>query len=149
AGHQLCFLDGVLDRLDSELEVDDDAALDAARLGHTEAHNLEAVDAEAIDHLADNCRHLRRADVESYQVSFSTGHSASGSLPLLPVKRPGFGGNLDWSGAACRPHVDAIVEPQVDVVDARHALAQRGREIDVLLQPLRELIVAEINHRRV
>ena len=41
AGHQLGFLDRLLDRLDGRLEVDDDAAPDAARLGHAEADDVE------------------------------------------------------------------------------------------------------------
>ena len=42
-------------------------------------------------------------------------------MPHLLFKRPGFGGNLDRSGASCRPHVDAIVEPQIDVTDVHNA----------------------------
>ena len=39
-----------------------------------------------IGHLADDGRHLRRADVEPDQISFSTCHSASGSRPLRLVR---------------------------------------------------------------
>ena len=41
AGHQLGFLDRLLDRVDRRLEVDDDAAADAARLGDAEADDVE------------------------------------------------------------------------------------------------------------
>ena len=47
------------------------------------------------------------------------------------------------AGLAGRPHVDAIVEPQVHVVDVGDALAQRRRELEVRLQPRQELVLAE------
>ena len=74
-GHQLGFLDGLLDRVDRRLEVHDDAAPDAARLGHAETDDVDAV---AVEHLADHGRHLRGADVEADQIPFFTRHSASG-----------------------------------------------------------------------
>ena len=42
AGHQLGLVDRLLDRIDRRLEVDDDAAPDAARLGDAEADDVEA-----------------------------------------------------------------------------------------------------------
>ena len=48
AGHQLGFLDRLLDRVDGRLEVDDDAALDAARLGDADADDVEAAVVEAL-----------------------------------------------------------------------------------------------------
>src|SRR5262249_26081348 len=52
-------------------------------------------------------------------------------------------------GQARRPHVDAVVEPQVDVVDLGDPLAERRRQIQVRLQALQELVLAEQDHRRV
>ena len=52
-------------------------------------------------------------------------------------------------GRHLRPDVHAFVEPQVDVVDVRHPLAQRRREIEVRLQPLDELLVADAHQRGV
>ncbi len=71
AGHQLGFLDRLLDRIDRRLEVDDDAPADAARLGDPEPDDVEAV---AVEHFADDGRHLRRADVEPDQIPFFTRH---------------------------------------------------------------------------
>ena len=75
AGHQLGFFDRLLDRVDRRLEVDDDAAADAARLGDAEADDVEPV---AVEHLADDRRHLRRADVEADQIPLFSRHSTSG-----------------------------------------------------------------------
>ena len=61
AGHQLGFLDRLLDRIHRGLEIDDDAALDAARLGDADADDVEAAVVEAF---ADDAGHRRRADVE-------------------------------------------------------------------------------------
>ncbi len=74
-GHQLGFFDRLLDRLDRRFEVDDDAAADAARFGDAEADDVEAL---AVEHLADDGRHLRRADVEPDQIPLFTRHAASG-----------------------------------------------------------------------
>ena len=76
AGHQLGFLDRLLDRVDRRLEVDDDAAPDAARLGDAEADDVEPV---AVENLADDGRHLRRADVEPDQIPLFSRHSSSES----------------------------------------------------------------------
>ena len=75
AGHQLGLFDRLLDRLDGCLGVDDEAAPDAARLGDAEADDVEA---PAVQHLAHHRGHLRGADVQPDQVSFSSCHSASG-----------------------------------------------------------------------
>ena len=45
--------------------------------------------------------------------------------------------------------VHAFIEPEVDVVDLRHALAQRGHEVDVRLHPLGEVLVADVHERGV
>ncbi len=80
ARHQLGLFNRSLDRLDSGLEIDDDAAADTARFGDAETHHVEAV---AVEDLADDCRHLRRADVESHEVSLFARHAAS----LVPYRR--------------------------------------------------------------
>ena len=71
AGHQLGFFDRLLDRIHSGLEVDDDAALDAARLGDADADDVEAAVVEAF---ADDAGHRRRADVEANYVLLFTSH---------------------------------------------------------------------------
>ena len=100
AGHQLGLLDRLLDRVDRRLEVDDDAAPDAARLGDADADDVEPV---AVEHLADDRRHLRRADVEPDQIPLFSRHAASEvrwscrvvpSPPLARARLPR------------RPHVD-------------------------------------------
>ena len=48
AGHQLGFLDRLLDRIHRGLEVDDDAALDAARLRDADADDVEAAVVQAL-----------------------------------------------------------------------------------------------------
>ena len=67
AGHQLGFLDRLLDRIDRGLEVDDHAAADAARLGNAEADDVEAARRSMIS--PTTAGHLRGADVEPDQVS--------------------------------------------------------------------------------
>ncbi len=71
AGHQLRFLDRLLDRVDGGLEVDDHAAADAVRFGDAEADD---VDAAPVHELADDGRHFRCADVEADQISFFSRH---------------------------------------------------------------------------
>ena len=82
AGRQLGFVDRLLDRFDRRLEVHDDAAPDAARLGEADPDDVEPA---VVGHLADDGGHLRRADVEADQVSFLSCHIAppfcSGSVP--------------------------------------------------------------------
>ena len=72
--HQLRFFDGLLDRIDGRFEVHDHAAADAPRLGDAEPDHVEP---PAVEHFADDGRHLRRAHVESNQISLFTRHSAS------------------------------------------------------------------------
>ena len=147
AGHQLGLLDRLLDRVDRRLEVDDDAAPDAARLGDAEPDDVEAV---AVEHLADDGRHLRRADVEPDQISLFTRHSASGRVPIAasrpasPLPSPAAAAST-VARRAGRPHVNAIVEPQVHVVDVGDALAQRRRQLEIRLQPRQELVLAELD----
>src|SRR5207247_5419831 len=50
AGHHLGLVDRFLDRIDRRLEVDDDAAADAARFRRADADD---VDADAVEHLTD------------------------------------------------------------------------------------------------
>src|SRR5262245_43734896 len=47
------------------------------------------------------------------------------------------------------PHVNPIVESQIDGVDRGDALAQRRRQLQVRLQPLEELVLPQLNHRYV
>src|SRR5918996_241415 len=70
-GHQLCFLDGVLDRLDRGFEIDDRAAPNAFRFGHADPDNPEAA---VVHPLADDSRHLRGANIESDEISLPTSH---------------------------------------------------------------------------
>jgi hypothetical protein len=123
AGHQLGFLDRLLDRVDRRLEVDDDAAADAARFGDAEADDVEPL---AVEHLADDGRHLRRADVEPDQISLFSRHSASSLLPRCDLARSGASALLRLRARLPTAHVDAIVESQIDVVDVGDPLAQRG-----------------------
>ena len=74
AGHQLGLVDGLLDRVDRGLEVDDHAAPDAARLGDADADDVEAA---VVDQLADDGADLRRADVEPDQIAILTSHTSS------------------------------------------------------------------------
>ena len=55
----------------SGLEVDDDAALDPARLGDADADDVEAAVVQAF---ADDADDRRRADVEPDDVPLSTSH---------------------------------------------------------------------------
>ena len=74
AGGQLGFVDRLLDRLDRRLEVDDDAAADALRVGQADPDDVEPA---VVGHLADDGGDLRRADVEPDQVSFLACHQGS------------------------------------------------------------------------
>ena len=85
ARHQLGFLNRLLDGVDRGLEIDDDASTDAARLGDAEADDVEPA---AVEHLADDRRHLRRADVEPDQVSLFTRHSSSDWTSSLRTDLP-------------------------------------------------------------
>src|SRR5688572_15800424 len=49
----------------------------------------------------------------------------------------------------CRPDVHALAEAQVHVVDVGHALAKRRREIQIGLQPLCELLLANAHEHGV
>ena len=71
AAHQLGFFDRLLDRLHRRLEIDDHAALDAARLGHPDTDDVEAAVLEAF---ADDADDGRGADVEPYYVLLSSSH---------------------------------------------------------------------------
>ena len=53
--------------------------------------------AVAVEHLADDRRHLRRADVEPDQIPLFSRHSASGVSARLP-RRP----TLSLASASCR-----------------------------------------------
>src|SRR5262245_14208004 len=75
AGHQFGFFDRLLDRFDRCLEVDNDAAPDAARLGDAEAHDIETV---AIEDFGDDRGDLGGAAVEPNEIPFFTRHSTSG-----------------------------------------------------------------------
>src|SRR5262249_46580054 len=50
-------------------------------------------------------------------------------------------------GTRDRANVNPVVEPQVYVIDLRHALAQRGRQVQVRLDALQELVVAQLDDR--
>ena len=90
AGHQLGFLDRLLDRLHRRLEVDDDAALQPLRLRRADADD---VDAAFVDDLADDRADLRGADVEPHHVALTLCHAAS-----VPPYRRG----LRRRGRRCR-----------------------------------------------
>ena len=62
AGHQLGLVDRLLDRLDRGLEIDDDTAADAARLGDAEADDVER---RVVEQFADHGGDLRGADVQA------------------------------------------------------------------------------------
>ncbi len=87
-GHQLGFVDRVLDGIDGRFEIDDGAAPDAFGLGDADADDLEAA---VIHHLCDDGRHFRGANVQPDQISLSIAHippSPSASLvfgALFPV----------------------------------------------------------------
>ena len=136
AGHQLGFLDRLLDRIDRGLEVDDHAAADAARLGNAEADDVEAVRRSMIS--PTTAGHLRGADVEPDQVSLLSRQlnfprqarqaCATCLLPPSGFRLPSFcaSSTLPPSSACVAPggpHVDAIVEAQIHVIDVGHALA--------------------------
>jgi hypothetical protein len=71
AGHQLGFVDRLLDRLDRGLEIDDDTPADAARLGDAETDDLER---RVVEQFPDHGGDLRGADVEPDEVAFFSRH---------------------------------------------------------------------------
>src|SRR5262245_36374270 len=110
AGHELGFLDRLLDGVHRGLEVHDDAATDAVGFGDADADDVDTV---AFQDFSDDCRHRRCADVEADQVSLSPRHAASDCpLRTFEPNRPG-------PTCAPRAHVDPTFEPEVDVVDVR------------------------------
>src|SRR5947207_7898988 len=70
-GCQLRFVDCFLDRFDGRFQVHDHATTDAARVGQSDADDVET---SVIGQLADDGGDLRRADVEPDQVSFLACH---------------------------------------------------------------------------
>jgi hypothetical protein len=74
AGHELGLVDRALYRVHRRLEIDDDAAADAARLGDPDADDVEAVIG---DQLTDDGADLRRADVEPDQIAILASHTPS------------------------------------------------------------------------
>ena len=71
AAHQLGFFDLLLDRLHRRLEIDNDAALDTARLRHPDPNDVEAAVLQAF---ADDADDRRGADVEPDYVLLSPSH---------------------------------------------------------------------------
>src|SRR5438128_2218651 len=89
-GHQLRFLDRLLDGVDSRIDVDDDTALDAARFGDTDADNVERTVAHAF---ADNGGDPRGADVKANEIPLFSCHWSSVTCrvqqdPASPVFLP-------------------------------------------------------------
>ena len=70
-GHQLRFVDGVLDGLDGGLEIHDGAAPDAFRLGDANPDDLEAA---VVHRFRDDGGDLRGANVEPDQIPISASH---------------------------------------------------------------------------
>ena len=116
--------------------------------------------AVAVEHLADDRRHLRRADVEADQVPLFSRHvclrdshrltrlaPASAGSALTPTPAEPCRASLRPASRSDRPDVDPIVEPQIDVVDVGDALAQRLGELEVRLQPRQEPVLADVDHR--
>ena len=146
AGHQLRFLDGLLDRLDGRLEVDDDAAPDAARLGDAEADDVEAA---AVEDLADDGRHLRRADVEPDQIPFFACHAAS-AVTVLAGRRPVRPRRRALRRPSSRLHVNRgrrTAGPHSRCPAPGRAAPARAR--DTTAAARRNWSVAELDHRRV
>ena len=79
AGHQLGLFDRLLDRVDRRLEVDDDAAPDAARLGDAEADDVEAVAVRASRRRPPSPSTCRRRGPT--KISFFARHSPSALSP--------------------------------------------------------------------
>ncbi len=96
AGGQLGLVDRLLDRLDRRLEVDDDAAADAARVREADADDVEPA---VVGHLADDGRDLRRADVQPDQISFLACHQGP-PFPVRPDRPASRLPRLSWSGVS-------------------------------------------------
>ena len=141
AGHQLGFLDRLLDRIDRGLEVDDDAAADAARLGNAEADDVEAVRRSMISPTTAVTFEVPTSRPDQVSFSFaptqlpSAGPKACATCLLPPSAAAFLAAALHRRCRLLRPsrlagpHVNAIVEPQIDVIDVGHALAQRARQM--------------------
>ena len=84
AGGELGLLERFLDRLDRGLEIDDDAAADAARIGQADADDVER---SVVARLADDRGHLRRAHVEPDDVAFLAAHHCLSPSVLTAVRR--------------------------------------------------------------
>src|SRR5262249_36337496 len=117
--------DRLLDRVHGRLEVDHDAPLDPARLRHAYPDDVETI---PIQQLTDDRGHFARANVEPDQIPFSPrqrclrvpslAFSRRPTGPLLSPLAPALGATVDGGcRPAHRPDVDAVFEPQVDVVD--------------------------------
>ena len=99
--------------------------------------------------LADDGGDLRRADVEPDQVSFLACHRFPRSAVACVAARARRPPSRPLLRCTAGLHVHPLVEAQIHVVDVRHPLAQRRREIQVRLQPLEEPVLAEVQQRRV
>ena len=88
AGGELRLLQRFLDRLDRGLQIDDDAAADAARIGQADADDVER---SIVARLADDRGHLGRAHVEPDDVAFLAAHHSC-PLPVLTAVRRAPGG---------------------------------------------------------
>src|SRR5262249_12686731 len=109
ARRQLRLVDGLLDRLDRRLEIDDHAAPDAPRLRRAESDDAQT---PGVGPLADDGGDLRRADVESDEVPFLASHSR------LP------GGSED------PPYTAAGLETRPTVISLLAARTRAGRSAD-------------------
>ena len=155
AGHQLRLVDRLLDRLDGRLEVDHDAAADAARLGDAEPDDIQPA---RVEHLADDRRHFRRADVEAHQVSFFARHyslraadltvcATSPPLALRPNRRLRDVARLArLSAPAGRRCARRTADPRSRCPARVRAASARARRT---LKPLEKLVLADVNDRRV
>ena len=91
----------------------------------------------------------RGADVQPDQIPFSSCHSVT-----LQQAWPGAEAGPAWAkvffvGSRTRSHVDVLAEPQIDVVDVFHPVAQGLCHVHVGLQPFGELLVAQPDDHRV
>src|SRR5687767_4065418 len=119
ACHQLCFLDGLLDRVNRRLEVDNHAALDAARFGDADADHVQGAVVETI---TDHGTHGRRTDVESDEIPLSTVHEPS----RLWVSREPFRQNACRRGQVATPFPGAPVRYRDRPAIVRRTRRPRG-----------------------
>ena len=133
AGHQLGFLDRLLDRLHGRLEVDHDTALDATGLGHADPDDVERNRRRGCrrrPRRPSTCRCRGRPGTVLYASLFATRFFCRCRIGLLS-----------------RANEDAHPISQVNGIGVRNVLPECRRQIEIRLHSFGKARIADVEKR--